>query len=230
MAIPFDARALLCTAAVMTALGAATQVPLPQWASGPGSGMAGGRLLPLGGAAGERDERLDMIGEVLRHEAQRPERQNVCLRSPSRGGPFDGRRALLEELQQRSRTAPGDDRAARIDMLRNPRTRWRSPESGEPLHELIAQALSSAETILSNEPGPLEPTELALDPGAVPEALRSNDPACAPLIFTRPAVTGPVAFVATRYECSGECGEERLYAVVRRREGWSLLAQAGDAL
>lgn len=231
MSIPFSPRATLCTAAVLVGFGALVSAQLPNGLYGlVGFGREG--LLPVrSGIAGQADDDREIIGAVLRHEARRTGRQNVCLRLADEGRTFEQHKRAMRGLEQQLRREPERRAAlgAELERLTVPERRWQAVSEPEgkasPLAPDSAQSLLLAEQRLLTQPA-ASGVELTLDGGVVPEAFRASGQGCSALSFTAPARSGDIAFVATSFQTGAELAEERLYAVALLDERWILVAEA----
>lgn len=231
MSIDFSPRAALCTVAVLAGFGALLSAQLPNGLFGIVGFTREGLLSIRGGAVSEADDQRDIVGAVLRDEARRPGRGNVCLSLAEEGTTFEQEKRAIRGLEQQLRRQP-ENRArivAELERLETPARDWRAvPEAdgqASPLPPASAQSLLAAEQRLLGQPA-LSGVEITLDGNAVPAAFRARGGACSALSFTAPARIGAVAFVETRFSCGSGCADDGLYAVARRGERWDVVAVA----
>jgi len=228
----FSPRAALCTAAVLGGFVTLATTDLPFAFLGFEGAPRDGLLPMFRGQNALPSQDRDILRAVFAHEARRPGRVNVCLRLRPGGRTFEIEKRAIRALEQRLREEPGarSEIVAELDRLQAPARAWLLPSvessSENPLPAQSRQLLGRAEARLVTGPRLSSGFEFTLDDSAVPEVFRSQGPGCSTLLFSAPAVAGEIAFVETRFRCGERCGEDWLYAVVRREERWEVAAMA----
>lgn len=227
----FSPRAALCTAVVFGGFAALATAQLPFAFLGLGGAPRDGLLSIARGSFPRPGVERDILGAVLRHEARRPGRLNVCLRLSDQGRTLEREKRAIRGLQDRLRNEPEAriDIVAELRRLATPTRTWLIPSHSDlpitPLAKENSAALHLAEERLVAAPA-VTGVEIELDGSAVPAALQSRAPGCSTLFFSAPAVAGEIAFVETRFSCGAGCGEEWLHAVVLRDGRWAVAAVA----
>lgn len=223
----FNPRAALCTAIILGGFAALLAAQLPVSSLGLGD-MARDGLLPMTrGSDARPNQDRDIIGAVLVHEADRPGRSNVCLSLSEHGRTFEREKRALRGVRQRLRAEPEAraELAAHLERLSTPARTWFAPELEGPLAPESASALAAAEEGLLATPRS-SGVEIALDGSVVPVPFRARGGGCSSLVFGAPAVADEIAFVETSFRCGAGCGEDLLYATVRRETGWVVAGAA----
>ncbi len=145
-----------------------------------------------------------VVLEVLRYEALRSRHGSMCLRRKSSGIPFHWPAGNNSRWSQAVVPPPGFAQTRRL-----------FEQDEEELGLAAARAIATQ---------PSAGAYIVIASSRVPERLRSEDPSCAELFFTIPAIAGDMAFVETTYSCGSLCAEGWRYALKRREGRWSLFA------
>jgi len=229
--VTFDPRAALCTALVLGLFALLAREQLAVGLLGWAPMEREGRASLIRGGAATPDEGRDILSAVLLHEAQRPNRVNVCLRLSDEGQTFEQEKRVIRALQQQLAAEPGQAEIIRAELDRrlNPQRRWFLPAAPgaeeAPITEESARPLRTAEIGLLGAPSG-GAIDLTLNLAELPAEFQASGGDCNPLFFTAPAVAGEIAFVETTYRCGPDCEEGRIYAAVRRDERWEVGALA----
>lgn len=176
---------------------------------------------------------------IVRHEARLPrERLPTCLSSRTEGLALDEQRESLRSALKWPSRNPEEARL-KEDTVRgysNAWFSWRKPgtavaygfESGSPLSEPESLQLSRAAAAIVNAPP--RPSSIArIDWKSIPWRLQGwgwFGYCGATLTLTAPAFHGDFAFVETTHVCGGLCGYGWIYALRRREDEWTIVAEA----
>lgn len=232
MSTEFSPRAALCTAIVLGGFALLATADLPSKFLGFDDTRREGLLPMVRGRSALPDQDREILRAVLHHEARRPGRNNVCLRLRPGGRTFEAEKRAVRGLEQRLRDEPAarQEIVGELDRLQSPERAWLLPpvdnNSEDPLPPDGARVLALAEQSLITGPRLTGGVEFTLDGTVVPPAFQSRSPGCSTLFFSVPAVAGEIAFAETRFLCGAGCGEDWLYAMVQREEGWVVTAMA----
>jgi hypothetical protein len=234
VSIPYDSRALICTSLVMAGIAALVTAELPGGLGGAGIlGRAGGGPSGPGGGEQQRDERREIVEQVLGHEARVHAGRPVCLQTTSAGPPLQRDRVALDMLRSRLRERR-DPRLQRAINRWPERYNWRMvQEPGERRAGAAAAPSPQASRILSQTAfqltaSPPEPAaSISMEPAALPAPLRAAQEPCDAglLTFSTPAIVANLAFVETDCRGTPACARRILYVLVRRDDRWHLQAE-----
>jgi hypothetical protein len=156
--------------------------------------------------SGHSPEAQAIVLEALRYEALRERGWPICVRLTSWGVPFDwpagnGGTGWI--------TPPAKPPAASLEFQRGP--------------QVVGAELTAAATQAIAAPPPAAPA-MVIERPRLPARLRSEDPNCADIYYSVPAVVGDIAFVQITFDCGPLCAEGWRYALKRRGGRWSLFA------
>lgn len=179
-----------------------------------------------------------ILSTIVRHEARLPrERLPTCLSRRTRGVALDEQRESLREALEwpvrNSKEAKLKEDAVR--SYSSARFSWRKPgtavaygfESGAPLSEPEGLGLSKAAATIVQAPP--RPSTARIDWKSVPWRLQGwgwLGYCGSTLSLTAPAFHGDLAFVETSHVCGGLCGYGWIYALRRREDEWTIVAEA----
>jgi hypothetical protein len=233
VSIPYDSRALFCTSLVMAGLAALVTIDLRGGFGGAGLlGRRGGVPIGVGGGEQQRDERREIVEEVLRHEARFHAGRSVCLQTTSVGPPLQRDRIALETLRGRLRERR-DPRLQRAINRWSERYSWRLIRGGNERRDPALVPSPNASRLLSQtayqltaSPAEASPS-ISVEPGAIPAPLREAEGRCDAglLTFSTPTVVANLAFVETDCRGAPACARRNLYVLVRRDDRWLLEAE-----